>query len=216
MKMISDGNNKNKIRSVIERIRLFLIERRLQKLRKNLENQTPTIIANNCNGTFMYHDLELRFCSPTINLFFSIQDYLKFVSHMDMYLAMELEDITEKDAPYPMGRIVDITLHFVHYKDFKEASMKWKERVKRIQKENLYLVMNEGRGCTYEDLKAFDALPYEHKVVFTHKPYPEIKSAYYINGFEKQESCDYLFNYPPRSLKRYYEQFDYVHFLNQM
>lgn len=42
-----------------------------------------------------------------------------------------------------------------------------------------------GGGVSLEDLKEFDNLPYEHKIVFTHVPQPEIKSSFYIKGFEK-------------------------------
>ena len=44
-----------------------------------LKNKTPNIIANNCNGTFIYKDLGLKFNSTTINLFFSTKDYMEFV-----------------------------------------------------------------------------------------------------------------------------------------
>ncbi len=200
---------------LMKNIREAVIEKRLQRLRKSLHNMTPTILSNNCNGTFMYHDLHLKFNSPTINLFFSIQDFIRFVRNLDYYLGLELRQYVTDEYTYPVGRLGEITIHFMHYDNFGEAAVKWYERVKRIDKDNLYIVMNEGRGCTYEDLVEFDALPFSHKVVFTHKEYGEIKSAYYITGFEDKESCDFLFEYRKSSIERYYEQFDYVSFLNQ-
>lgn len=42
----------------------------LPKMRKKLLKKNITIISNNCTGGFVYHDLGLRFNSPTINLAF--------------------------------------------------------------------------------------------------------------------------------------------------
>ena len=78
--------------------------------------------------------------------------------------------------------------------------------------------MNETKNCTYEDLVNFDKLPYKNKVVWTHKPYPDIKSSFYIKGFEDKGACDYLFEFIPNRIIRYirfYEQFNYIKFFNQ-
>lgn len=45
--------------------------------------------------------------------------------------------------------------------------------------------MTDRDGCTKEDLIEFDKLSYKNKIVFTHVPYDDIKSAVYIKGFEK-------------------------------
>ena len=49
--------------NLIQRIewRLFKELRRLR-----LKNRTPSIIASNCVGTFIYYDMKLRYLSPTI------------------------------------------------------------------------------------------------------------------------------------------------------
>ena len=57
------------------------IEWRLYKERKRrrLKNLSPTIISSNCNGEFIYYDMKLKFMSPTINLSFDMNDYVKNV-----------------------------------------------------------------------------------------------------------------------------------------
>ena len=71
-------------------------------------------------------------------------------------------------------------------------------------------------GCTYQDLCAFDALPYKNKVVFTHISYPEIKSSYYIKGWEKEESVGICSEYiKPLSIKKHYDAFDYIDWFNK-
>ncbi|MDP0237475.1 DUF1919 domain-containing protein, partial [Glaesserella parasuis] len=54
-----------------------------------------------------------------------------------------------------------------------------------------------------------------NKVVFTHKPYLELTSAVYIQGFEQQQKIGDLFEYCGLNRKRFYDQFDYVGWFNQ-
>lgn len=192
---------------IIRKIRLII-------LRSKLKNKTPTIISNSCKGTFMYHDLKLKFNSPTINLFFSAEDYIKFLEKMDFYIGLELVEKEDNNQDYPIGTLGDIQIHFMHYDTFESAKSKWNERCSRIDKDNMYIVMDEGADCTYNILQRFDALKYNNKVIFTHKVYNEFKSAFYIKGFEKLGYCKELFNYDKSKVKRYYENFDYISFLN--
>lgn len=67
-----------------------------------------------------------------------------------------------------------------------------------------------------QDLLSFDKLPYENKVVFTKKKYPEIKSSVYIPGFEKEKSVGNCFEYISLfSGKKRYDIFDYVTWFNR-
>ena len=199
-------------------IRDFIRNKRLQWWRYKLKNKKITIMSNNCNGTFIYHDLNLEFNSPTINLFIPVKYFVKFMENLDYYLKQELKEYDDKSVDYPVGILDDIRINFMHYKTFQEAKEKWYERCKRIDKTNRFVIMNETENATYEDLVNFDKLPYENKVVWTHKPYPEIESAFYIKGFEDKGACDCLFEFlPNKTIKymRYYEQFNCVKFLNK-
>ena len=186
----------------------------LELKKKKLKNHSPTIISSNCNGAYILHDLGLRFNTPTVNLYFETKDYLKFVSNLDKYLSAELIEVVSNYS-YPVGQLDDIFIYFMHYGSFDEAKLKWNERKKRIDKDNMFLIMSDRNHCTYEDLLAFDNLPYENKIVFTHKLYPEIKSAVYIKGFEDKSEVGVLSDWKPTFLKRrYLDVFDYVAFLN--
>ena len=77
-----------------------------------------------------------------------------------------------------------------------------------------YCIRTQGRGASYEELQAFDRLPFKNKVVFTHKPYPELASACYIKGFEDAKEVGDLFTYPGWNGHKYYDQFDYVDWFN--
>ncbi|WP_370864294.1 DUF1919 domain-containing protein [uncultured Muribaculum sp.] len=64
----------------------------LPKMRKRLLDKDITILANNCNAGFIYHDLGLQFKSPTINLFFYKDHFFTFLEHLDEYLAEEIRE----------------------------------------------------------------------------------------------------------------------------
>ena len=51
--------------------------------------------------------------------------------------------------------------------------------------------------------------------MITHIPYPEIKSSYYIRGFENENGVGVLLYFKKQFLiRRYLDDFDYVSFLN--
>ena len=197
-------------------IRDFLRNKRLQWLRYRLKSKNITIMSNNCNGTFIYHDLKLKFNSPTINLFIPVRDFVKFMGNLDYYLEQELTEYEDSSVNYPVGMLDDIRINFMHYESFEQGKEKWLKRCKRIDKSHIFVIMNETGNTTYEDLVSFDKLPYKNKVVWTHKSYPEIKSSFYIKGFEDKGSCDLLFELMPFGIKRHYDQFDYVGFFNRL
>lgn len=193
------------------------IEWRLYKEIKRffLRNRNPSIIASNCNGEFIYYDMKLRFMSPTINLSFDMNDYVKLLENLEWYMDQNIEKYEDERFDYPTGMLGDIEIHFNHYKTFEEAVEKWEERKKRINWNNLFIIGIDGDNCTYESMCRFDALPYKNKVIFTHKPYPEIKSAFYIKGFEKESGVGVLLYFKKQFLiRRYLDDFDYISFLN--
>ena len=182
--------------------------------RRRLKNLYPTIIASNCNGGIILHDLGLKFNTPTINLYFFPGDFIRFVSNLDLYLTKELEE-TNSEFDYPVGMLGDVKVFFMHYSSFKKAKQKWEERAKRINKDNLFIMMTDKNGCTLEQMKEFDKLPYR-KVIFTHLPQKDIKSSVYIKGFENENEVGVLSDWKPGFWKRrWVDDFDYVSFLNE-
>ena len=180
-----------------------------------MKNWQPTIIASNCIGTFMYYDMKLQFRSPTINLSFDMNDYVRFLEKLPWYLEQPVIPCEDDRFDYPCGMVGDVEIRFNHYKTIEEAIAKWNERKQRIDWDNLFIIAIDGDNCTYESLRRFDALPYKNKVIFTHKPYPEISSAYYLRGFEDHEGICQPTDFKNQFLiRRYMDQFDYISFLN--
>ncbi len=197
------------------------ISGRDNKYRRNLKNENFSIISQNCTGGLIYHFLGEKFLSPTINIYFSAKDFLKFCENLDYYLECKPEQ-KKTDLKYPVMKLDDITIYGVHYNNYDEFLLKWEERKKRINKNNLFIIMTERDGCEYKDLLEFDKLDYNNKIVFTHKKYDEIKSSYYVKGTmnnsadKKTHLTKSLTDYKSKiSPFRYIDDFDFVSWLNQ-
>ena len=185
-----------------------------RKLQKKLTNFNVSIISNNCTGGVISHDLGLRFLSPTVNLFMDANDFVKFCENLEYYLQIEkIEELIDETRKYPVGRLGDVTLYFVHYKTFEEACIKWMERRKRVDLSNLRIIGCERDGMTEELIERFERLPYA-KVLFTHLPL-EKANTYYIKGYEKEKQVGLILEGVGWFGKRVVDQFDYVKFLNE-
>ena len=130
-----------------------------QKNIERLKNKDFSIIASNCNGAFISHDLKLRFNTPTVNLFLYPDDFIKYVKNLEHYTKCDLKFIQEEGITYPIGLLDDIKIYFMHYKSEEQASEKWNSRTKRINFDNLFIMMTDRDGCTIEHIKQFDELP---------------------------------------------------------
>ena len=196
---------------------LQLYERKLYCRRKKnrLKNKDFSIIASNCNGTFMYYDMRIRYLTPTVNLVIEMNDFVKLAENLEAYMEKEIVKL-ESDVPYPTGMLDDIKIMFMHYPTFEEGVEKWNERKKRINWDNLFIMGTDKDGCTYETIQRFEKLPYKNKVIFTHINYPEFPSAFYIKGFEDRSELGVITFFKKQFLKRrYLDDFDYVSFLNR-
>lgn len=186
-----------------------------KKYRRRLVYENVCLISSNCNGGCILHDLGLEFRSPFVNLWIRPKDYIKLLQNLEEYMGFELRFVDEPGISYPVGILKDVKIYFQHYKTKKDAKIKWNSRIKRMDYNNLFVLFTDRDGCTEEDLIAYDSLPFENKVVFVHKPYPNIKSAVYIKGFEEDESVGICSEYKSGfSCKKYYDDFNYVSWFN--
>ena len=179
--------------------------------RKRLKNHDFSLIASNCNGGFILHDLGMRFNSPFVNLWMKPKDYIKMLTDLKGYMDEEITFIKVEGVDYPVGQLRDVHVYFQHYRTDEEAKKKWNIRVKRINYDNLFILFTNQEGCTQTELEQFDKLKFKNKVVFTNKTYPNLKSSFYIKGFENQNSVGNCFEFESSKIgKKYYDQFDYV------
>lgn len=186
--------------------------------RANLVNRDFSIICSNCVGGVISHSLGLPFKSPTVNVFLYPKDYLKLIYHLRHYMTIK-EMPEDREASiltgYRVGILDDIRLYFGHCPDFQWARTKWFERSERVNYDNLYFIMIERDGCKEDDLRKFDKYPSRHKVVFTTRERPDLKSAYYIPGATQDGQVIDLVGYKGKMTgRRWIDDFDYVSFLN--
>lgn len=129
------------INGEIFNIPLFDFERYAKLIEKPV-----TILSDDCWGGFVYHQLGLEFSSPLINIWWKRDEFGKFMQeplyYMNTELTMEREGCIAK-LEYPIGRLGTngkyVYLCFVHDLSFNEAKIKWDRRVKRINKDNLFI-----------------------------------------------------------------------------
>ena len=182
------GKFKNCVRSLYHKIKnLMKFKRRI-----GLKNKDCSIIANNCGGGFITQHFGLKYYSPTEGLFFESGDYLKFVKNLTHYFEdCTLVFINPKDSihydyvkdqdkygNYPVARLGDIEIFFMHYKSIEEAKEKWIRRSRRVNYDNLIAILFENETTTHEMLKEFDELPINHIEMVFHK-YNDLQNAFY-------------------------------------
>lgn len=111
-----------------------------------------TIISSNCLGARIYKEANSVFNSPTIDLWFYPDDFIKFVKNIDHYLSCELLENKAAMKNYPCGTLGDITLNLQHYTDFDSAKLKWDVRKKRIIKDRTVIFFTDRDGATNDHI----------------------------------------------------------------
>lgn len=169
------------------RLKLLTLKRKLPaNFRKRKLNKNKfTIISNNCWGGEVYECYNLIKQSPTIRLYFMSKDYIKFIKDIHHYINQPLNFINPKDSKYydivknqkrygtyPVARLDDIEIFFMHYVSKEQAKAKWNRRVKRIDWDHILYKFNDQNGCSMNEIEEFIALPVKNKICFTvHKEY---------------------------------------------
>ena len=206
-------------RKMLNLLDAFQIKRRqiyLKKERLRLKNKDITLISNNCNGGVLLHELGIRFNSPFVNMNIPAKDYIKYLSRLDYYNSLTPTFDESLNKKYPVGKLDDITIEFIHYNSNEEAVSKWEERKKRMNKQNLFIIFTEQTDCSEALVEEFDRLPFKNKVVFTYRQYEHLKSAVYLEEFKDNLLGVYMFlgfkNH--FSSKRKYDVFDFVSWFN--
>lgn len=201
--MISIYLNKDLIKKSYEYVsRIILSNQKWMKKSRNfwinsvqrtkLTNKNFTILSNTCIGGFLYQDFDLPYLSPTVNLYISPKDFVKFCKDIKKYVNLEMKEGTDETANCPIGLLEDVKIYFVHYKTFKEGKEKWDNRKKRINYQNIYCMMTDRNtvycnpeACDEEVIYEFDSLPFKNKVVFTSKKF-DLNSTHYLPKYKNK------------------------------
>lgn len=184
-----------------------------RKLRKRLRDINFTIISNNCWGSFTYQKYGIKYKSPTVGLYILGHDFVKLCADWENYFKLKLKFIPWEQAsyhcaladqkPYPIARLGDIEIYFMHYHSKEEAADKWYRRLKRINPEHMIFKLSQREGCSRKDIEDFLNLPLQHKVCFS---YDNIHGAIYVPEL-KDFSGDEM-----KIINRYYDD---INILNE-
>ena len=183
-------------------------------------------------GGVISHDLEQKFCSPTINIYIRPEHFVEFCEKLDYYLTLKLEEVPyDEKIGYPVAKIENIILYCKHYESFDEVVQLWEKRKSRINTENIFFIMTDRdvkppaysedsyRSCTEDTIKKFNMLPYNNKVCI-------VSNQEYVN---KYECCRYLekgnakncvgiitdiLSITGKRMYQYVKGFNYIDFLN--
>lgn len=174
-----------------------------------------SILASNCIGGLLYHDLGKQFMSPTVNTRFSSPDFVKFVCHLEHYLEKTL-DFMDTDDGFPVAMLDDVRICFVHYKTRRDAEHKWEERKKRIDFSRIFVLLNDNDGMKDSDYRALDQCAFQNICVFTAQDKTEYRCAFQLREFAGKNEIG-------NSLKRSWltgemlaqRSFDFVAWFNQ-
>ena len=185
--------------------------------RMRLKKRDVSILCNNCVGAVMAHDLKMEFNSPFVNLWLYPMDFIKFCENISYYIGIDLVFVpsSEHQKNYPVARLGDVTIYFMHYHSEEDARSCWERRKKRINLSAIRCILVERDGCTRDDLVRFSRLPYP-TAALVHLRMPEIKNSHYIRGYEDDGGIGNSIEYKKRHYFgcRYYDDFDYVSFFN--
>lgn len=165
---------------LIESIRFWMIKNLRMIFHKSKRigiDRNTSIIANDCIGGWMSHDLGLKFLSPTINLYYETpEDYLEFLSDIQYYTSSTITQVYRDGRDYPIGELrkgdKTVTIHFMHYTSFNEAVRKWQERSKRINYDNFVVIWHIPYDLTYASFERFQLLRFKKALIITSKDCP--------------------------------------------
>ncbi len=175
-------------------------------------SKKPSIICSNCIGGIIYHNLGMQFLSPTINLWIPTNDFIKFIRNIREYVEEDLVLVNNKQG-YPIVLLKDITIHFNHYKTFEEAKQKWNERKKRIDYDNLYIMMGDN-GLSYEDIKRLQNVQCKRLIVFTAKDYSELDYTFQLKRYKDETHVGLFALKDIDGFREFEKAFDYVSWLD--
>ena len=187
-------------------------------------NKDFTLIARDCVGGVLYHQLGLRFLTPTINLFFTPEDFNALCLNLKEYLEAELVEASGEDKPYPVGALIPkglnaIKVHFMHYETFVEAKSKWDERKTRVHWDNIFVLSTvcyvpEASAVTPELIQRWNQIPYR-KAILVDRPYGFDDEHVIAKPAACEEFAWLLFTpNPEEPWRRTFNDFDFLRFLN--
>lgn len=175
------------------------------------EKSGVSIISCNCTGGLVMSELNIKFMSPTVNLYMSTPDFIELCENFDEYINSGLIDASmELQYHYPVLLLGNkLVIHAVHYRNSEDFIWKWNERKKRIHKDKLFLIFVEQNGFMMDMLPRIAALQYD-KVMFAKQKYAGYDFICVIPGFENNEYVGDISSFIGLTGKRLYSRYNFA------
>ena len=169
-----------------------------------LKNKDFSIICNNCWAGHYYDDYNLKYLTPTIGLVIPPKSYIRFINNLKYYLSLDLKEAKanelecydmlkkkdEKALLRPVddlvcGKLDDVEIIFLHYRDFNSAAYKWARRKRRINYNNLIYKFNDQNELTEDEYNSFLKFEAKNKLFFTsNEKYKNSNISYYVKKYD--------------------------------
>lgn len=189
----------------------FLSEEALEYINKAKESfkiKDISIISQQCIGGVIYHDMEMKFLSPTINLYLEANDFIEMIENLEEYMKMPI-NIKEENG-LVMGELGKLRVIFLHYDKVDEAKEKWEERKKRILWDKIFIICTDRDGFDEECFERFKKLKYPKALITRNSKWKDEEFCVYL---EKYCSEEYIPNTIPT--REFYEKNKIIDLLNK-
>lgn len=189
----------------------------LRGKKSQLHRTDFTILCNSCTAGKYYTYLGMTANTPTQKLIIYPAHYLKLLNHLEEYMACKLEfshksiDIrAPHDNIYPVGKLNDVEIHFVHDKEFDTAYERWNTGLRRMNWENLFILFDDVHfPLSYKLAQEFDRLPYKNKIFLTRYNYSGLHS---VCRYDPKKLWPNILNFNAHVR---YDRFDLIRWLNE-
>ena len=165
--------NKNAIQKICDAKKAFI-------------QQNISFISQQCIGGIIYHDMEMKFLSPTINLYFKSTDFLKMVENLEFYINIPIDIKTENGLI--VGYLKDVRIIFLHNNNENLAKEKWEERKKRICFDKLFIICTDRDGFDDACFERFKKLKYPKALITRNEKWKDENFCIYLKKY-KDDDC---------------------------
>ena len=169
-------------------MRHFLSEKRIADFFCSISASNNCYWSSNCLGGRFYKLEKRLYTSPTVGMYMKPNDFLQLTSQLKTLSKIDIGNLLLElsSEGHPVGSLLNSTIYFQHYSDFESAKLSFVRRLKRIQLDNLFVVMTDRDGFEAEHFSIFQNLPFARKVLFTSNvSYKGQDNCIYIPGFKE-------------------------------
>lgn len=200
---------KNKIISMIGKRKNKVLE---TQWRSRLKNDNFSIICSSCIRGVIYNRLGKKFLSPTINLYFTQGDFIKFACDLPYYISQNL-NFVESEEDFPVAMLDDITVYFNHAKSANEAMEDWNRRKDRINYNNIYIILYYRDNYTIDEIRKIEQAHCKRKIILTSKKL-DLDYAYYMEENINQPNSEVFLDKDKYGIRTFEKKWDFISWLN--